>query len=235
MIDTKLLIAHSNPKSPVSEAFRVLRTNLQFSSIDKHLKIFLITSPGVEDGKTTITANLAVTMAQAGSKVLVIDGDLRKPRIHKIFGISNNKGLTNILASQDNYRNFIHHTEADNLDLLASGPLPPNPSELVGSYFMKKLLEEVKNDYDFILIDTPPVGTVTDAAVLSTISDGTILVANSGKVEIKAAQRAKELLLKVNANIIGVVLNKINIHDRDGYYYNYYYEEENQRKKKPPK
>lgn len=229
----KMLITHCNPKSPISEAFRVLRTNIQFSSFDKQLKILLITSSVVGEGKTTIASNLAVSIAQSGSKVLLIDGDLRKPCVHKLFGISNSKGLTNLLLSENKiHQDFIQKPEIDNLDIIASGPIPPNPSEILGSASMKEILERLRYGYDIILIDTPPVGTVTDAAVLSTGADGVILVVHSGKVEIKAAQRAKELLLQVNANIMGTILNDVNIHDQDGYYYSYYYSgTENEKKR----
>jgi len=233
MINQNVLISHSNPKSPISEAFRVLRTNIQFLSFDKKLKTILITSSGMGEGKTTVISNLAITMAQTGSKVLLIDGDLRKPKIHQLFSFSNSKGLTNLLISRHGYdKDFIQNSGIDNLDILVSGPIPPNPSELLGSSVMKDFLLGLKDYYDIILIDTPPVGTVTDAAVLSTITDGVILLISSGNIQIKAAQRAKELLLKVNANIIGVALNNINTHDEDGYYYSYYYSDENSKNKK---
>ncbi len=233
MREQKILITHNNPKSPISEAFRVLRTNLQFSSFDKQLKIILVTSSVVGEGKTTIVSNLAVAIAQSGRKVLLIDGDLRKPFVHKIFGVSNNKGITNLLLSEHKiYQDFIQKPEIDNLDIITSGPIPPNPSEILGSASMKEILEKLKYNYDIVLIDTPPVGTVTDAAVLSTSADGVILVLDSGRIEIKAAQRAKKLLQQVNANIIGAVLNNVNIKDRDGYYYNYYYNSEENKNKR---
>lgn len=224
MIDKKGLITHFNPRSPISEAYRTLRTNLRFLIFNKQLKSILITSAYIGEGKSTITSNLAITMAQSENKVLLVDGDLRKPSLHYFFGVSNENGLTNLLVSKhENYQKFIICTGIQNLDLLASGPTPPNPSELLGSDSMKKFLKTVSNDYDIILIDTPPVGTVTDAAVLSTMTDGVILVVSSGEVEIKLAQKAKDLLLKVNANILGVVLNKVRFNVYNGYYYNYYY------------
>ncbi|WHH57520.1 CpsD/CapB family tyrosine-protein kinase [Petroclostridium sp. X23] len=234
------LITHNNPKSPISEAYRVLRTNIQFSGVDKPLKIMVVTSAGPGEGKSTTIANLAITFAQSGSKVLLIDGDLRKPKVHKTFNTHNQTGLTNVLAQHADYKQYVKQCDIDNLDILTSGPIPPNPSELLSSNSMKKLLERFREDYEIVLIDAPPVGTVTDAAILSTIVDGTILVAASGQVEIEAAQRAKQLLEKVNANIIGVVLNKLSKNEQGNYYYYYYYyygedDGNDKKKRKKPK
>jgi len=236
--EENVLIAQIDPKSYVSEAYRVLRTNIQFYNFEKQYKTILITSSGMGEGKSTVISNLAVTMAQFGSKVLLLDADFRRPIIYKIFNFSNKKGLTNILVSgYENYKDFIQSTETDNLDIIASGPIPPNPSELLGSESMKNFLETIKNEYDIVLIDTPPVGTVTDAAVLSTITDGVILLVSSGEISIEAAKRAKESLQKVRANIIGVVVNKIKINHDNYYYYNYYSSENdsNEKRKHKPK
>lgn len=222
-MDNNSLIAYSNPKSPISEAYRVLRTNIQYSSIDKPIKTIVITSSGPGEGKSTTTINTAITFVQAGNKVLVIDGDLRKPKVHKLTGLANQKGLTNILASKEDYRHYVKKCEVDGLDIITCGAIPPNPSELLASNQMKQLMQKLRDDYDLIIIDAPPVGTVTDAAILSTIVDGTILVAASGSVEIESVKRAKELLEKVNANIIGVVLNKLDKNSKGNYYYYYYY------------
>jgi len=225
LLDSKSIIAYSKPKSPISEAYRVLRTNIQYSSFDNPLKVIVITSSGPEEGKTTTVVNLAVTFTQIGYKVLVIDGDLRRPKIHKVFGIRNHRGLTNLLVSKDDYRNYVNKSEIENLDIITCGALPPNPSELLTSNVMRQFIETVRKDYDMVIIDSPPVGTVTDAAILSTIVDGTILVAASGTVQIDALVRSKELLDKVNANIIGVVLNKLGKNSHESYYYYYYYGE----------
>lgn len=223
MFDEKTLITHTNPKSPISEAYRVLRTNIQYSSADKPLKIIVVTSSGPGEGKTTTICNLAVLFAQMGSKTLLIDGDLRKPRLHKIFGMENRQGLSNILVSRDDYLNYVKKCPIKKLDIITCGVIPPNPSELLTSNAMQQFIETVRADYDMVFIDAPPVGSVTDAAVLSTIVDGIILVAASGTVEIDALVRSKELLEKVNANIIGVVLNKLDKNSRGNYYYYYYY------------
>lgn len=219
------LISISNPKSPVAEAYRTLRTNIQFSSFDKELKSILITSSGPGEGKTTTICNLAVAMAQSGNKILLIDCDLRKSTVHKVFGLNNKSGLTNILAQRLSCQEVVQKTVVAGLDILTSGPKPPNPAELVGSNTMKEFISQMTKEYDRVLIDAPPVGIVTDAALLSTIADGTILVVAAGQVNIEAAQRSKSLLQKVNANILGVLLNKISVEGR-GYYGYYYYDHE---------
>ncbi|MEW9123455.1 MAG: CpsD/CapB family tyrosine-protein kinase [Thermotaleaceae bacterium] len=217
------VISVKNPKSPVAEAYRTLRTNIQFSSLDKELKIIAITSSGPNEGKTTTIANLAVTMAQSGNKVLLIDCDLRKSQIHNHFGLNNHKGLTNVLAQQLPLEEAITQTTVMGLDILTAGPKPPNPSELLGSNTMQAFLQRVSQEYDRVLLDAPPIGVVTDAAVLSAIVDGIILTVASGQVTIDAAQRSKELLEKVNANILGVVMNKIPVEGKGYYGYYYYY------------
>lgn len=221
------LIVHTNPKSPVAESYRVLRTNIQFASVDKPVKTVVVTSSTPGEGKTTTISNLAITFAQSGSKVLLIDADMRKPRVHKVFHVPNDKGLTTVLAQRVEYEDCLTRSVVDNLYILASGPIPPNPSELLSSNAMKKLMENLRNDFDIILVDAPPVGVVTDSAILSTITDGTILVVSSGKIEIEAAQRSKELLEKVNAKILGVVLNRITKENQgSSYSYYYYYSDE---------
>lgn len=223
------IITSINPKSSLAEAYRILRTNIQFANVDKIIKSIMITSPGPEEGKSTISANLAITMAYNNKKVLLIDADLRKPQIHTFFGLDNSIGITNILSEDIEYTKAIQHTDIGKLYILASGPIPPNPSELLGSNKIKLLLNHLKEEYDIVLFDSPPVCLVTDAAVLSTIVDGVILVCASGKTTIENAKNAKALLNKVNANILGVVLNKVAM--KDGYYnkickYYTYYEDE---------
>ncbi|MFA6308717.1 MAG: CpsD/CapB family tyrosine-protein kinase [Clostridia bacterium] len=223
-----MLIAQSNPKSPISEAFRVLRTNIEFSSVDNPIKSLVFTSALPGEGKTTVISNLAVTFALQEKRVLLVDGDLRKPKIHKIFKVENDRGLTSFLSVKDDFRLYLKKTNLKNLDIMPCGIIPPNPSELLSSNIMKQFIKQVTNEYDVILIDTPPIGTVTDAALLSTVVDGTILIASSGTVEIDSIVRAKELLDQVNANIIGVVINKIdksNAGKYHYYYYNRYYDE----------
>lgn len=217
------IITNENPKSPIAEAFRTLRTNIQFSSIDKALSSIVITSSGPGEGKSTVSVNTAMTIAQSGKKVLLVDCDLRKPKVHTFFRIHNGQGLTNILAEGIDLKEVVYEPEIENnLHILTAGPIPPNPSELLGSKRMKAFLKEAETNYHTIILDSPPVGMVTDAAVLSTIADGTILVCAVGQAEIEASKTAKSLLEKVNANILGVVLNKVPV-DKSGYYrYNYY-------------
>ncbi len=232
-MEDKSIITLSNPKSPISEAYRVLRTNIQYSSVDKPLRILNVTSAGPEEGKTTTVLNTAITFAQSGNRVLVIDGDMRKPKLHKLLGVSNNNGLTNVLANRADYREYVKKTRVEGLEILTCGAIPPNPSELLESNQMKLLISKLREDYDLIVFDAPPVGSVTDAAILSTLVDGTILVAASGTVERDNLKRAKELLQKVNANIIGVVLNKLDKGTKGNYYYyNYYYYGESSSDKK---
>lgn len=234
MKDDRIIITKENPKSPVSEAYRTLRTNIQFSNIDKNIKSILVTSSGSSEGKSTTMVNLAVTIAQSGKKVILIDADLRKPRIHTFFDMSNAKGLTNVLVEDTDYNEIIQNTDIDNLQLLASGPIPPNPSELLSSKKIKNFIEKLKEDYDMVLFDAPPVGYVTDAAVLSTNIDGVILVCAVGQAIINGAKNAIALLQKVNANILGVVINKIPVNEGGYYkyhyyqYYNSYHEDEQQ-------
>lgn len=222
MLEENIIIIHSEPKSPVSKAYRVIRTNIQYYSVDKAIKTIVITSSVPLEGKTTITANLAISFAQMGSKVLLIDADLRKPKIHKIFWVRNNKGLTNYLTCHDDYHKYVRQSSIQNLNILTSGVIPPNPSELLNSEAMKQFIKDARNEYDIILMDSPPVCNVTDASIISTYADGTILVVNSGKVTIEELKNSAALLKKVNANLIGAILNNYNNYKTSGrYYYEY--------------
>lgn len=212
----------NNPKSPVSEAFRTLRTNIQFSSIDKPIESLVVTSSGPGEGKSTVSINIATTMAQMGKRVLLIDCDLRKPSLHRDFNIVSLKGLTNILVEDADYTDVLYEVEGiEGLDVIGSGPIPPNPAELLGSNKMKNFVEDMVEKYDMVILDAPPIGMVTDSAILSSIVDGTILVCAVGEADINATIRAKDLLDKVNANILGVVLNKVPINGSGYYKYHY--------------
>lgn len=227
MID---LIVDKEPKSPVSEAYRTIRTNIEFSSFDKVMKIILITSSGPQEGKSVTSSNLALAMAQSGKKTLLIDCDLRKPTIHKKFKISNRIGLSNLLADGLKLSETVF-CFSSGMNVLTSGTIPPNPSEMLSSKKMKVFLQEASKIYDRIVIDSPPVNAVTDAQILATIADGVVLVIGSGITEIDLAKRAKELLDKVKANIIGVVLNKAESGSgKYGNKYYYYYEENGDKK-----
>jgi capsular exopolysaccharide synthesis family protein len=216
------LITHFAPKSPVSEAYRSLRTNIQFAKADKKVKSALVTSSVPGEGKSTTVANLAITFAQMGAKTLLIDADLRRPVLHGIFGCSRNDGLTNVLVGRSTLEEAIHETRIDGLNLLVSGTLPPNPSELLNSKVMIKLIDKVSSVYDFVLFDTPPVIAVTDAAVLSTNVDGVVLVVKSGETSREVIERSRMLLDKVNANLLGVLVNGVHLSMMYGSYYQYY-------------
>lgn len=222
-IKQRNVVVHNNPKSPVSEAYRSLRTNIQFSSVDSDLKTIMVTSASPGEGKSTTTSNLATTYAQAENRVLLIDADLRKPTAHHTFHCSNRLGLTNVLTKQSPVEEAIVETFVPNLYLMPSGVVPPNPAELLASNRMKTLLDELKVQFDIIIVDTPPVLAVTDSQILATISDGVVLVVDSGKVKIAQAQKAKEKLEHVNAKILGVVINNVKRGQQDEYYYYYYY------------
>lgn len=214
------LITIVNPLSPISEAYRTLRTNIQFAGVDRALKTIMVTSTGPSEGKSTTIANLAVVMSQADKKTLLIDADMRKPTVHHTFDLINRDGLTTYLTGQQSVDQVIQKTTINRLDVITSGPIPPNPSELLNSKVMTRLLEELNGRYDQVLIDTPPVIAVTDAQVLASKVDGVVLVVNAGKTNKDIAMKAKQQLENVKANILGVVLNNKEIKD-DSYYYYY--------------
>lgn len=216
------LIVEKNPKSPIAEAYRTLRTNIQFTSFDDNIKVIIVTSSGPSEGKTTTAGNLALSFSQTGKKVLIVDCDLRKPSIHKKFQISNEAGLSNMLVGEIKFSE-VAHKYGDNLWIIPSGTIPPNPSEMLMSNRFKSFIDEMREKFDCIIIDTPPVIAVTDAQVLSTIADGCILVISSGQAEREAVQKSKELLENVNAKILGVVLNKMDLKSKGSYSYGYYY------------
>ena len=207
-----------NSRSPIAEQYRTIRTNLQYSS-EKEIRSIVVTSSNPEEGKSTTVANLAVLFAQQGKKTLLIDGDMRKPTVHYTFHVENLHGLTNVLTKKETFSNCIQETNVDSLYVLSTGPIPPNPAELLGSQAMADLMEDAYKKFDIILIDTPPLLAVTDAQVLANKCDGTILVIKSGSTQIDAAMKAKELLLSVNARILGTVLNSMKIQESHYYYY----------------
>jgi capsular exopolysaccharide synthesis family protein len=216
------LITHFQPNSPVSESYRTLRTNIQYSNVDKPLKTILVTSPGPGEGKSTSVANLAITFAQMGAKALLIDTDLRRPVLHGLFGISKNNGLTNVLVGTTPIQEAIRRTQIKNLYLLPSGTIPKNPSEFLASKIMQKLIMKISTRFDIVLLDSPPVIAVTDSAVLASHLDGIILVIRSEKTDRDGLLRSVTLMKNVNAKILGVLVNGLDIHHRYGSYYKYY-------------
>jgi len=215
----RMLITHLNPKSPIAEQYRTIRTNIDFSIADRNLRSLVVTSSGPGEGKSMTTANLAVVMAQQGRKVLLVDADLRKPTVHYTFRLVNTEGLSNLLTKRAKLTDVLTKTDVDNLYVITSGPIPPNPAELLSSRAMHELMTQALGIFDIIIFDTPPVLAVTDAQILSSQADGTVLVVASGKTEKDAALEAKDLLQKSQARILGVVLNRQPIKNSRYYYY----------------
>lgn len=215
------LVTHYDPLSSISEAFKIVRTNIEFSSIDKKLQTIAITSTDQGEGKSSVVANLALSFAQIGRRVLLVDADMRRPMIHKFFSLSNRRGLTNALISIESYKDYIQPSMTQNLSILTAGPIPPNPAELLMSNHMTLFLEYVRADYDLIVFDCPPVGVVTDAAILSTKVDGTVYVVRSKQVDRRRLKRAVDLLAQVKAKVLGYVFTGIKPNTSDYYYYQY--------------
>ncbi|MFS0904263.1 CpsD/CapB family tyrosine-protein kinase [Priestia aryabhattai] len=213
------LVAHTNPKLPVAEQYRTIRSNIQFSSLDEDIRSLVMTSSGPGEGKSTTAANLAIVYAQQGKRVLLVDADLRKPTAHFSFRLENHIGFTNVLTKKTKLLDAVHQTDIPNLSVLTSGPIPPNPSELLASKNMDELLQTMHDNFDFILFDTPPTLAVTDAQILSNKAEATILVVSSGATDRNAAQKAKELLTNAKARLLGVILNNRKIESKDYYYY----------------
>ncbi len=223
MIQSTLLVEEQTVKSPVKEAFRSLRTNLQFSKADGRLQKIMVTSPIPGEGKSTTSANLAIAWAQNDKKVLLIDADLRKPVQHENFG-ARKFGLTNILIKETSIDEVIQQTQIANLSLLTSGLIPPNPAELLDSKRMSDLLEYLQKSFDYIILDVPPVIPVTDAVILAAKVDGVVLVINAKTTRPESAQQAKYQLEKAKGEILGVVLNQVEMDRRHADYYYYYNE-----------
>lgn len=217
------ILAITSPGSIAAEAYRRLRTNILFSNADKETKIIAVTSAEPGEGKTTTAVNLAVVTAQAGYRTILLDCDLRKPSVHKFFKISNRYGISDLLIDSVNLKETAYSTEIGGLYFIPSGTKPPNPSELLASNKMKELIQRLKEQYDYIIIDTSPILLVTDAQLLSRYADGTLLVVSSRETDRVNAKRATELLKKVNAKILGVVINKVDSQNKfsTGYYKSY--------------
>ena len=214
-----MFVLEKQPKSVEAESYRILRTNIMYSSFDKKIKRILVTSSEPGEGKSTTSGNLALAFAQDEKKVILIDCDLRKPSLHKKFRISNNRGLSDVIIDRDKLSKCIQK-RTEYLDILTAGKIPPNPSEMLGSKAMSSLLDELSDIYDVIILDSPPVLAVTDAQILSTKVDGTVLVVRAEKTKKDTLLAAKGVLDKVNANILGTVLNGGD-KNKDNYYYYY--------------
>ncbi|MCX5773465.1 MAG: CpsD/CapB family tyrosine-protein kinase [Fusobacteria bacterium] len=219
------LIVEFSPQSIYAEQYRTLRNNIYFSNIDKKLKIIQVTSSVPSEGKTTTISNLAVVFAQNEKKILLIDADLRKPTVHKKFLISNDKGLSNIIVGESIFTEVVQRNVYPGVDIVTSGPIPPNPSELLHSEGFHALIEDSKNNYDFILIDSPPVAPISDAKSIAQYSSGIVFVCDISKTSAVSIKAAKKELEKVNKNILGVVINKLTKKNQNRYnYYQYQYD-----------
>jgi succinoglycan biosynthesis transport protein ExoP len=217
-------ITESHPRSPVSEAFRTLRTNVQYTSVDHPLNTILITSSDSSEGKTTVAVNLSVVLAQGGNRVTLIDADMRHPSIHKRMDNPNRSGLSSLFVQGDDTLNgSVQKTRVENLALVTAGDMPPNPSELLGSHKMDQILVQLKGISDILIIDSPPIMAVTDAAILGPKVDGVLLIVEPGKTKLAAARHTVEQMQRVGSNILGVVLNNLDMGSaRYGYRYYYY-------------
>ena len=215
------LVTRDNAQSIVSEQYRSIRTNIKFSMPDDELKTILFTSAFSGEGKSTSAANIAVVFAQEGKKVLLVDGDMRRPTMHYTFRTTNITGLSNLLTRQWRVDDVIKKTGVEGLDLITCGQIPPNPAELLGSKSMDLLIKEFKTKYDIIIFDAPPVLSVADAQILTNKCDGTILVINSGATDKESAKKAKEVLQTSKATIIGTLLNNFKLEKSHYYSQNY--------------
>lgn len=217
--------------APVEEAYRTLRTNIQFCGIDSRVKTLTITSCTPGEGKTTTAINLAVFAAKANMNVLLVDCDLRKPVIGKRLGLKRKKGFTNFISGYAELDEILHASSIPNLSVIPCGPIPPNPSEVLASKAFTAFLKNMNEFYELIILDTPPLGGIIDAALIASKTDGTMLVMQSGAVEFKMAEQVKAQLEQANANLLGVVMNRMKKKDfgRYYYYYSYYYSHDHDR------
>jgi len=224
MLNTKSLIMVNKKRSPATEAYRMIRTSLLYSKNGQLPQVIIVTSTRTSEGKTTTASNLALAFAQTGRKVLLLDGDVRKPSIHQLFGISKLKGLTSLLKNTSTITESVFHIDDYNIDIMPSGPSMSDPTELLSSSILSEIFNELKEMYQVILIDTPPVGVVTDAAMLAPIADGYVIVVSEGGATVAEFKNAKDHLEKVGADILGVIFNKMGaVLGKDSYYYKYYY------------
>ncbi len=221
------LVVHTHPKSATAECLRALRTNLLFMSPEKPLRTIVVTSSGPQDGKTTTAVSLAITMAGSGNRVLLVDADMRRPRIHRVFGIPSSIGLSSLILGEESVDAAVKTTGVDNLFVLPCGPIPPNPAELLHTQSFSRIVAELAAKFDRVIIDSPPAGVVADSIVMSTQTDGTLVVLKAGRTSRDVARRTVRQLRDVNANLLGAVLNDLDLHDRkygqSSYYYQYGY------------
>jgi len=216
------MVVLDSPKSTASEAYRGIRTSILFSSAESEPQVIMVSSAGPQEGKTVTSSNLAITMAQSGSKVVLLDCDMRRPKLNKLFGISRNRGMTNLLVEKADLKPMICDTSIPNLQVIPSGPIPPNPSEILGSKRMAELIKVLRKNYTRIVIDTPPITAVTDAAVLAKLVDGVVMVIRANSTVRYVAQNGLNQLKNVGGHLLGVVLNGVDMGRGSYYYYQYY-------------
>jgi non-specific protein-tyrosine kinase len=227
------LITVKHPRSPVAEAYRVLRTNLRFTGIENPSGALLVTSAGPGEGKTTTAANLAIALAQTGKRVVLVDTDLRRPTLHRVFGLPNEVGLSSLfLGDAPDLESIIQPTFVEGLGMITSGPLPPNPAEVLDSKQMEEILTALRTQSDMVVLDSPPALAVADASILGSRCSGAVLVVDSGRTRTDVYRRAVETLQKTRVKILGVVLNKLSARRASGYYYYYYYYSSDERKQR---
>ena len=216
------LVTIRDPSSPGSEAYRTLRTNLLYSHVDTPLKVIVLTSSGAREGKSTTCSNLGVVLAQAGKNTLIVDCDFRKPVIHKIFGLRNLQGLADVLVSERSLQGVWHESGQEGLKVLPVGSIPPNPAELLGSKRFAEFLNQMRQEFDHVLVDAPPVGVVSDAAILASEAEGVLLILDAQHTRKGAFRQAIRNLEAVGADMLGVVMNNVKSSKDGCYYYNDY-------------
>ena len=230
---TSELLIHTDSQSSIAEAYRQLRTSILLSTAGHAPKSLLVTSSLPAEGKTTTATNTAISLAQTGAKVLIIDADMRRPRLHNVFNISNAEGLSTVLStalSKEEIIDVVQFDKSANLHLLPSGPVPPNPAELIGSEQMANVFKILQGEFTHIVVDSPPIASFTDGVLIASMVDGVILVVHSGKSSRQVVRRSRQLLQDVGAKVFGVVLNKVDLSSQDNfYYYQSYYHRSNYR------
>lgn len=222
--DARKLITVTQPKSPVAEQYRTIRTNIEFMAVDREIQAILVTSATQGEGKSTTSSNLAVAYAQQGKKVLIIDTDMRRPTVHYTFRVANGLGLSSLLTRQAEKEKAILPTKIDNLSILTAGPIPPNPAELLSSRAMEHLVAQLREEFDIIIFDAPPLLQVADSRITSKLTDGVVLVVGCTTSDRQRVLKAKEQLELAEAKILGVVLNRRELTDDSAYQYYYSYE-----------
>ena len=220
------MLVNLDGRSPLAEAYRHLRTSVLLSTAGRTPKSLLITSSLPGEGKTTTAVNTAISLAQTGASVVIIDADMRRPRLQNIFNVDMREGLSSVLssdASEADMLAIVETDEASGLDVMSSGPIPPNPAELLGSDQMRRLMTALQARYNHVIVDSPPISSFTDGVLISTMVDGVLLVVHGGKSSRHIVRRSKQLLNDVGAKVLGVVLNNVNLQSHDYYYYQSYY------------